>query len=372
VLPGFDDEVEFRFSEVVTEGSQPSQGLGTGDLERLVILSPTNKVPDVNWRRRRITVRPAEGWQPDRVYRVELLPGIADVRGNRGKMRRVVTFTTGADVPTDSLAGTVIDWKAGRASAAALVEAVLLPDSLVYRAQADSSGNFRLGPVPRGEYVVYGVLDANKNLRRDPREAFDSIRVPADSARVGDLYAFTHDTLPPRIQTVSPTDSTTATITFAAPLDPAQRLDMSAVTLRKLPDSVVVAVLGLKLPEVKAVERTRGQPVRDSTAPRDSLPRPVQDTAPAVPRADSVPGRRPPLNDRLVLEAAEPWKPGDRFVVEIRDVRTVSGTSGNVRAPLVIPETPKPPAGAAPRDSTDLRDSLPKGKDTLLPQPPPP
>ena len=147
-----------------------------------MILSPTNRVPDVSWRRRRITVRPAEGWQPNRVYRVELLPGVADVRGNKGRLRRVVTFTTGADVPTDSLAGAVIDWKAGRPSAAALVEAVLQPDSLVYRAQADSSGNFRIGPLPRGEYVVYGVLDANKNLRREPREAFDSIRV---SGRVG-------------------------------------------------------------------------------------------------------------------------------------------------------------------------------------------
>ena len=47
-----------------------------------------------------------------------------------------------------------------------------------------------------------------------------------------------HDPLAPRIQTVSPSDSVTATVTFALPLDPAQRLDSRAVTLRKLPDSV--------------------------------------------------------------------------------------------------------------------------------------
>lgn len=368
VLPGFDDDVEFRFSEVISEGSQPSQGLGTGDLERMVILSPTNRVPEVRWRRRRITVRPAEGWQPDRVYRVELLPGVTDVRRNRANVRRVVTFTTGAPIPTDSLSGTVIDWKTGRPSAAALVEAVLLPDSLVYRAVADSSGGFRLGPVPRGDYLVYGVLDGNKNLRRDAREAFDSTRVRADSGRAAELYAFVHDTLPPRIQSATPTDSVTATVTFAAPLDPARRLDSSAVTLRKLPDSTAVVVRRLRVPE--ADRRTGGPVSGDSVAVRDTLSK-RRDTLTARPpvrpparvAADSA--RRPALNDRLLLEAAEPWKPGDRFLVEIRGVRTVSGTQGDVRAPLVIPQAARRTGEPADGDSAKVRESLEEGGDSL-------
>lgn len=392
ILPGFDDDVEFRFSEVVSEGSQPSQGLGTSDLERLVILSPTNRVPEVRWRRRRITVRPAEGWQPDRVYRVELLPGIKDIRGNQAKERRIVTFTTGAPVPEDSLSGTVIDWKVGRPSAGALVEAVLLPDSLVYRAVTDSSGSFRLGPLPRGAYVVYGVLDGNKNLRREPREAFDSIRVAPDSARVGDLYAFVHDTLPPRIQTVSPSDSVTATVTFALPLDPAQRLDSSAVTLRKLPDSVAVGVRALRIPspqtEGPKLPEPGGPVVRDSLpkaagAARDTL-KPAADTAQPVvdtlPPRDTLsagqPARRPALNDRLVLEAAEPWKPGDRFLVEIRGVRTVSGIEGNVHAPMVVPQVATRPTKAADTTTTEPRlpqqpesETVPDSSRSLSPSP---
>ncbi|HEU5170850.1 MAG TPA: Ig-like domain-containing protein [Gemmatimonadales bacterium] len=319
LLPGFDDEVEFRFSEVVSEGSQPSLGLGTGDLEKLVILSPSARVPDVNWRRRRITVRPAEGWQPNRVYRVELLPGISDVRRNRAKLRGVVTFSTGAPLPEDTLAGTVIDWKAGRPAAGALVEAVFLPDSLPYRALTDSSGNFHVGPLPAGTYLVYGVLDQNNDFRRGLREAFDTVRVGSDPGRVGDIYAFVHDTLPPRIQTVTVNDSVTATVTLALPLDPAQRLDTSAVTLRKLPDSTAVAVRAIRLPAAAA----------DTTQP--------------APPDSTVVRRRPPLGDRLVIEAAEPWRPGDRFALEIRGVRTVSGVTGDVRAPLVVPDG-RPPA----------------------------
>ena len=62
--------------------------------------SPTTEEPKVDWKRSRITVKPREGWRPDRVYRVELLPGVMDLRNNRSDERRVLTFTTGAPVPT--------------------------------------------------------------------------------------------------------------------------------------------------------------------------------------------------------------------------------------------------------------------------------
>jgi hypothetical protein len=370
IIPGFDDDVEFRFSEVVSEGGQPNQGLGTGDLERLVILSPTHRVPEVNWRRRRVTVRPAEGWQPNRVYRVELLPGITDVRRNRADLRRVVTFSTGAPLPTDSLSGTVIDWKVGRPAAAALVEAVLEPDSLVYRAVADSSGSFRLAPIPKGRYLVYGVIDGNNNRQREAREAFDSARVGTDSARPAELYAFVHDTLPPRIQSAASTDSVTATVTFAAALDPAQRLDTSAVILRTLPDSAVGGVRAVRVPEAPAAapgraepkpKRERGEQADTAAAIPDTAARDTVTAAPVVPaapRPSADSGRRPALNDRLLIEAAKPWKPGDRLLIEIRGVRTVSGTTGDVRAPLVIPEARAPARPGKPA----ANDSLPPGE----------
>ena len=76
-LPGFKGDVEFRFNEVVSEGGTPNFGLGNGDLERLVLVSPSYRVPVVRWKRDRITARPREGWRPNTVYRIELLPGLA-------------------------------------------------------------------------------------------------------------------------------------------------------------------------------------------------------------------------------------------------------------------------------------------------------
>ena len=157
-LPRFHGDVEFRFDEVISEGSTASTGTGTGDLEKLILLSPTTRVPDVNWRRSRITVRPAEGWRADRVYRVELLPGVTDLQRNRSEEGKAVTFSTGGPPPSTTLQGIVVDWTSARPAPEALVVALLLPDSLPYRALADSSGHFSFGPLPAGDYVVSGVL----------------------------------------------------------------------------------------------------------------------------------------------------------------------------------------------------------------------
>jgi hypothetical protein len=310
VLPGFDGDVEFRFDEVVSEGSSPNVGAGTGDLERLVLLSPSDNVPEIVWRRNRIGVRPREGWRPGTVYRVELLPGVVDLRQNRfAGPSTVVTFTTGAPEPSAFLTGRVIDWSTGRPAAAALVEAVLIRDSLVYRGQADSSGTFRLGPLPSGAYTVYGVLDANRNRRRDLREAYAVGELPVDSMDTGPLYAFVRDTTAPRGRTAAVLDSVRATVSATQSLLPGQDIPLSRVRLLLLPDStpVAVAAAGLRQP--------------DTTRAADT----------------TEPERRAPLTDQLIIEAASPWTAGARYVVIADSVRNVSGTPGEIRAVLDVP-----------------------------------
>ena len=385
VLPGYTGDVTFRYDEVIAEGSSPSQGTGTGDLERLVILSPTTRPPEVRWRRDHITVRPREGWLPNRVYRIQLLPGVMDLRSNRETSGgAIVTFTTGAARPTLRLEGTVQDWVAGHAAAGALVEAVHTADSLVYRAVTDSSGGFDLGPIPDGEYLVFGTVDQNHNMTRDPREAFDSVRVAAGRTDAGTLWTFPHDTVGPRIQTITTLDSTSATVTLSQPLDPSQRLAPSAVSVRLLPDSTPVPATSLLPPT--ADDSAFGRRGIDTTSrrPADTAAvRPSADTAGARKAADSVavkkqiapPVRkpvdslaarkatdttakaapvkpaRPALSDRLVLRVASRWTPGARYVITIHGVRNVNGVAADATAGLAIP-APPPPAPARPADST--------------------
>jgi hypothetical protein len=350
-LGPFKGLAEFQFDEVISEGGSPSRGEGTGGLEKLVILSPSTRVPEVSWRRNRITVRPREGWRRNRVYRVELLPGVTDLRNNRSVDGAVITFTTGAPRPQNTLQGRVVDWTTSRPAAGALVVATLLPDSLPYRGIADSSGRFSLGPLPGGEYLVSGVLDQNQDHRQDSREAYATARVPRGKSEVGELWTFIRDTTAPRIQTVAVKDSVSATVTFSQKLDPRQRLVPRDVRLRLLPDSVPVAVASILPQPVDDSLHRRAAP--DSTVAEDTVSAADSVRAgrriPPGPRARAPDTQtltsRPPLFDGLVLRVARPWAPGARMVLEVRGVRNVSGVAGTAVGVVAVPEKPKPTAG---------------------------
>jgi hypothetical protein len=387
-LPDFKGDVEFRFDEVISEGGTPNQGTGTGDLEKLVILSPTTRVPDVTWRRSRITVRPREGWRPNRVYRVELLPGATDLRRNRSTAATVLTFTTGAPLPTTTIEATVVDWTTNRPVPGALVEAVLLPDSLPYRGLADSSGHLKLGPLPDGEYLVRGVLDQNRNMQFDGREAFDTVRLARGKTAAGELWTFVHDTTPPRIREIAVRDSTTASVSLSQDLDPGQRLAATQVTVRILPDSTPIRVTSL-LPKPLDDSLHRPAAKRDTTT-RDTA---AVDTTRRGARRGLVEveegrlaGRRgaaqlepltsrPPLTDELVLRVPQPWQPDGRYEVEIRGLRTVSGVTGDVRGAMSVKPAAKPDSTRRGADSTRVKGALPgkgavRGADSLKRRPP--
>jgi hypothetical protein len=376
-LPGFKGNVEFQFDEVISEGGTPNRGEGTGGLEKLVLLSPTNEVPDVSWKRSRITVRPKEGWRSNRVYRVQLLPGVTDLRNNRSDQGAVLTFTTGAPRPQNILKGIVVDWTSSRPAANALVVATLLPDSLPYRSVADSSGRFSLGPIPPGDYLLTGVLDQNQNLRQDGREAYGSSRVPRGRSDAGELWAFVHDTNPPRIQTITVDDSVSATVAFSQMLDPRQRLTPKDARLRLLPDSTPVPIASL-LPKAVDDSINHRQPARDSTAadtlaPRDSAPRGRRPARARAPVNEALTSR-PPLSDRLTLRVPRPWRPGSRLVLEVRGVRNVTGVPGTAVGVVAVPERPKP----TPQDTTrrgarrDTPSVRPPAQQPPARQPPPP
>lgn len=377
VITGFEGDVEFQFDEVIAEGGSPNFGLGTGDIEKLVLVSPSEGVPRVRWKRDRITVEPRGGWRPNTVYRVELLPGLSDLSNNRLMTGRVVTFTTGAPLPTASLQGVVVDWNTQRPFRNALVEAILLPDSLPYRTVSDSTGRFVLGPVPPGEYLVYGVQDQNSNRLRESRELFDSVRVPPGRADVGEIWVFKHDSTKVRISTAALNDSLSLLLTFSQQLNPYQRLPADSVRVLLLPDSVPVPVLAL-LP--KGQFDTMFPPVRstDTAKARQDSVRAVQDSI----RTDSIarareaaalriPGAqrrrqvgpdtagtgplrtKPPLFDKLYVRVATRLRPGSDYLVIVTGIQNLSRVPATARSVARIPaEKPVADSLKAPPDTT--------------------
>ncbi len=382
--PAWDQDVEFRFDEVVSEGSSASMGLGTGDLEKLILLSPSAGVPVVHWKRDRITVRPREGWKRNRVYRVELLPGVVDLRRNKSDTTVVLTFSTGGEPPTDTLRGLAIDWVAGKPARQALIELVLLPDSLVYRAVADSGGRFVLGPLPKGAWRAFGAIDQNRNLRRDRRENYDSVDVPAGAAAVAPLWLIPRDTLGPRLTSLAPADSLSAVASFSQPLDPGQPFDSLEATLRLQSDSSVVPFRSLlpkpvddSLQQLRRQQEDSLRAVRDTTR-RDSAaapPRPPAAPSRAEPRpaaagdavTDSIIASRPALFDKLVLRVDSAFRPDTKYVLEIRRIRSAAGVTGEARNVLAIPKPPPP--RPAPADSVAADSTRPAAPVPLPPKP---
>lgn len=427
VLPGYDTWVEFHFDEVVSEGSQPNFGFGTGELERLVTISPDSGVPRVRWRRNRILVQPRRGWLPERVYRVELAAGVRDlaVNPNIRDSAAVITFTTGAPLPTRWIEGRTVDWMQKRFAPATRIEALLLPDSLAYRTVTDSSGRFRFGPLPEGEYIVTAHIDGNSNQRRDAREAWDSVSVTSGVTEVGEIWAFPRDTMPPRIDQngVTRADSFGISIALNLPVDPALRLESDAITIITLPDSArmpattalplavhdsiyapidsarraiaeeqrttarrdsLLAVradsLGISIDSVRVLDSVAVQSAGLRDAPAGP---PTRDVAAAADTGEVPTQDRPTISNRLVIRLGAPLEAGKRYSIEVRGVRALRGAvADTLRGMLVMPDPPKPaadttaadssavpPTDPPPSDSLPPRDSLPAGPSAAIRRP---
>ena len=81
VVPDWKGDAVIQFDDVIDEMATGGGGGGaiTG-LARQIVLSPVAGEVKVSWHRSSIHVKPAEGWKPGRVYHLQLLPGIVDLR----------------------------------------------------------------------------------------------------------------------------------------------------------------------------------------------------------------------------------------------------------------------------------------------------
>ena len=387
IVPGLTDAVVIQFDEVIEEvpgmagsfGGRSSGGGrsgGAGGLSGLVLLSPVAGRVNVSWHRSSIHVKPREGWRPNRVYRLELLPGISDLRQNRTEEGVTLIFSTGPALPTGSLTGTALLWAEQSALVGGVILAAPVPDTVGYLARTDSGGRFQLDGIPPGRYVVYAIQDGNGNRRRDRREAFDSALVTVEPAATATLWAFVHDTVGPRLRQAEAADSVSVRLTFTQALDVARPLDAAQLEVLALPDSTrqpVRAVLTIAaFDSLGATARAAADSARQAAADSarravgDTMPRPVP-PAPAKPPPAFRPGdtraavpdsalrqllaTRPAPSDRRVVVLERALAPGARYLVRVRGAVNLNGAAADGQA---VFETPKP---AVVPDSTAQPDS---------------
>jgi len=386
-VPDFRGKAVVQFDEVIDEapGSPGGGGAGGGGggaitgLAQKIVLSPVAGDVKVSWHRSAIHVEPEEGWKPNRVYHLEVLPGIADLRRNVTKTGTTIVFSTGGALPGAALTGTALLWVEQRLLTQAVIRAAPLPDTTAYVALTDSGGNFRLREIPPGRYRVWAIQDANNNRRQDRREAFDTVTITVDSTASAVLWVFVHDTVGPRMRTVESVDSVTLRVTFSQPLDPARPPDTAAVHVFALPDTTPVGVRALYRPaqfdslqaRARAVadslkrlqdttgrrDTSRARPTPPSVAPppppRALAPRAPRDTAAArvdTARVRKLLSQRPVPYDRLVVQTARPLAPSAKYLVRVRGAFNLSGVAADAVGVVEIP-VPKP----ASRDTTKAK-----------------
>ena len=381
VVPAWKGDVVIQFDEVIDEmgggGGGGSASGGVAGIGRQIVLSPVAGAVQASWHRRSISVKPSEGWKPGRVYHLEILPGITDLRRNVTKQGAMVIFSTGPALPHAAISGYALQWVEQHAIARAVIRAARLPDTVAYVTFADSTGAFHLTDVPSGRYRVTAIQDQNGNRQLDAREAFDSGTVTVDSTASIVLWAFPHDTTGPKLRTVEPIDSTALRLTFSQPLDPHRMLDTTNVRLFALPDTTPLALASVwnaaHYDSMQARARAITDSLRrakDTTAHRDTTARPgaaspvaAAQRAPAAP-GDTAPGRadtshvrqllqqRPVPIDHFVAVAAKPLAPGHKFLVRVRGAVNLNGAAADGQTVFEVP-VPKPaPPG---RDTARVR-----------------
>jgi hypothetical protein len=350
--------VEIQFDAVVSD--RPSGSNVTG-LDQLFLISPRTGAPDVSWHRSRISVKPHNGFRPNTAYRITILPGIVDLRGNIRKNTQTFLFSTGDSFPPFSIPGRIFDWSAQRPIGSAYIEAVSKADTTVaYLAASDTTGQFELGPLPAGEYLVRGLIDQNSNRTIDRSEKWDSLTVAVRGTNsLIELDAIERDTTAANIDNVSRVDSLTVRVSFDKPLDPRLPLQPALVHLVHA-DSTPVEITAVQWQS--AFDRDQ---LAKQQASADSARR-AADTSGAAARAPTpttpIPGARtppPPPKPKLpapdkgiilILSPRTPVNPGN-YVITVKGMRNLLGKSADVRRPF---EIVKP----APRDTTARPDSV--------------
>ena len=351
--------VEFKFDEVVSD--RPA-GAGTA-LDQIFLISPRNGAAVVSWHRTRVDVRPRKGFRPNTAYRITMLPGLVDLRGNARKDTRTVLFSTGPTFPPFGVIGVVFDWSAERPAIGAYIEAISHPDTnIVYITASDSLGQFDVGPLPAGEYTVRAIIDQNSNRTLDRNEKWDSTTVTITTTTPHiELDAIERDSMPPIMDNVAIVDSVTLRVTFDKAIQPGLLFEPASFTIQRA-DSSRLEIRSVQ--GAAAFDRAAQARIADSLKRADTTtvrPPPVPVVTPTLrtpgsPRpAPPPPKPRTPAPERAVIIALSPATPlviGTRYSISAHGIKNLLGNARDSRRSFDRPK-PAPPDSVkkAPADS---------------------
>lgn len=278
-IDALEGPIRIEFSERISE--RPTEGT----LDDAVLVSPRSGDVRVSHKGDALEVRVAGGIREGVVYRVTVLPVVADLFGNAMPEPFEFLFSTGGEYHPNAVAGLVVDRITGQRVEAAEVAAV--PDwtdtlDLAYVSRSDTGGIYALRSLPPGRYRLTAFMDVDRD--REPggfEEQGERVLLLGAADTVlggaGDIVILLPDTSAARLAQASLEDSMRVGLTFDDYLEPTAPLAGLDVGLEPVPDTTEEGVtMPPPPPGVEAVLHER-----EYEAWRDSV-------AEARARADSI------------------------------------------------------------------------------------
>lgn len=326
-----DRPVRIVFHETISERSPRD----------MVQVSPETGEIDVDRDGNVLEVKIAGGWRQGRVYRVTVLPGIVDRRGNARTTSYELVFSTGAPILHNAVGGIAVDRITGRPAANARVEARLRTDtSTVYTGVTDSAGFFALRSLPAGEYTTVVYVDQNRNRALDGAEAraASNVTVGATDTIPLELALLPTDTTPARLLRAEIRDSMQVRLFFDDYMEATAPLTNIRVTAWQLPDSLIVGSTRVLTP--RAFQTLRGDTTRV--------------TSPRLPQADT--SNVLPINE-LVWIPQRGFSPNTQYRISVTGFTNLHGLPGGGGSVVVRSPPPVRAPPPAPRDTTARPDT---------------
>ncbi|MEN8375338.1 MAG: Ig-like domain-containing protein [Gemmatimonadota bacterium] len=290
--------VVFKFDERISERG----------IEGSILVSPRAGEFKVDKGGSELRVRQDGGWSPGVVYRVTLLPGVADLFGNARAEAVELVFSTGPEVPATVLGGVVSDRMTGQPVAAAAVAATPVGDTVPYVAMTDEQGFFAIRFLPEGAYDLRALRDGDGDWTVDAFEPRDerAVQVASGDTLVETLALLAPDTSSAILVRAEFVDSFTLRLDFDDALDPQ---DAQPDLIARVVDESTRAEIGSTAFAPHALQELLTRQVEDARAAADSAAAPdsaaVPDSAAAADSAAAPEPEDDPGAGLLGREAGE-------------------------------------------------------------------
>lgn len=156
--------------------------------ENVIISPPQVKPPDVKAIGKKVTVTFLENLKDSTTYSINFGNGIVDLNEKNAIKNYLFSFSTGSQIDTLKIAGTVIDAENLDPLAGIIVgiytetsDSVFTKKPFLRIAKTDQNGRFSIDNIKKGKYKVFALSDANHDYYYQPGEGLamcDSLVAP--------------------------------------------------------------------------------------------------------------------------------------------------------------------------------------------------